>query len=391
MSIQLYRLMEKVRNYEIKLIAGADGEEAYVSWVHIVENEEAAGFLDGGEIVFITGIGIEKNEKLISLIEYIHDKKAAAIVINLGPYIAEIPSEVCEYCNKNSFPLYTVPWKMHLAEIIRVMSYTISRDDQRNLSIAAAFKNSILFPKEEELYLVPLSQYGFLPNWTYTACAINDLSNNEDSVSINRIEEICNALLSYLNHNKHEKFAVFSNDSKLILIFADQSEATYIEIVNNIKKYLKTSLRSTEHTVIGIGRPTKSIRCLYKSYNQALAIQKLHINNRIDPELICYTQMGIYRLLIGIEDPDIITDYYKKTIEPLVEYDAKNNSDLCTVIKSYLNHNGSVKETADELFVHRNTINYKLGKVEEILNIDLQTLEARLEIKLGFMLMDMIK
>lgn len=391
MSIQLYRLMEKVRNYEIKLIAGADGEETCVSWVHIVENEEAAGFLDGGEIVFITGIGIEKNEKLISLIEYIHDKKAAAIVINLGPYIAEIPSDVMEYCNKNSFPLYTVPWKMHLAEIIRVMSYTISRDDQRNLSIAAAFKNSILFPKEEELYLVPLSQYGFLPNWTYTACAINVLSNNEDSVSINRIEEICNALLSYLNHNKHEKFAVFSNDSKLILIFADQSEATYIEIVNNIKKYLKTSLRSTEHTVIGIGRPTKSIRCLYKSYNQALAIQKLHINNRIDPELICYTQMGIYRLLIGIEDPDIITDYYKKTIEPLVEYDAKNNSDLCIVIKSYLNHDGSVKETADELFVHRNTINYKLGKVEEILNIDLQTLEARLEIKLGFMLMDMIK
>lgn len=101
--------------------------------------------------------------------------------------------------------------------------------------------------------------------------------------------------------------------------------------------------------------------------------------------------MGIYRLLIGIEDPDIITDYYKKTIEPLVEYDAKNNSDLCPVIKSYLNHDGSVKETADELFVHRNTINYKLGKVEEILNIDLQTLEARLEIKLGFMLMDMIK
>lgn len=56
----------------------------------------------------------------------------------------------------------------------------------------------------------------------------------------------------------------------------------------------------------------------------------------------------------------------------------------------YLKHNGSVKDTADELFVHRNTINYKLNRVAEILNLNLSSLDTRLQLTLGFMLQDML-
>lgn len=100
--------------------------------------------------------------------------------------------------------------------------------------------------------------------------------------------------------------------------------------------------------------------------------------------------MGIYKLLMGIEDREIIEEYYEKTILPLIEYDNKNDSDLAIVLRSYLRHNGSVKETSDELFVHRNTINYKLSKISEILGLDLSLLNSRLILSLGFMLEDMI-
>ena len=103
-----------------------------------------------------------------------------------------------------------------------------------------------------------------------------------------------------------------------------------------------------------------------------------------------YSDMGIYKLLMGIEDKDIMEEYYDKTIRPLSEYDQKNNSDLSVVLRSYLNHNGSVKETADELYVHRNTINYKLNKISEILDIDLSLLSSRLQLSVGFMLQDML-
>ena len=55
---------------------------------------------------------------------------------------------------------------------------------------------------------------------------------------------------------------------------------------------------------------------------------------------------------------------------------------------AYLDHNGSVRETADELYVHRNTINYKLNKISEILGMDLSQLDSRLQLRVGFMLQD---
>ena len=100
--------------------------------------------------------------------------------------------------------------------------------------------------------------------------------------------------------------------------------------------------------------------------------------------------MGIYKLLMSIDDHDIIEEYYDKTILPLIEYDKKNDSDLAVVLRSYLKHNGSVKETSDELYVHRNTINYKLTRISEILDMDLSQLNTRLQLSVGFMLEDML-
>ena len=41
---------------------------------------------------------------------------------------------------------------------------------------------------------------------------------------------------------------------------------------------------------------------------------------------------------------------------------------MTDVLKKYLQNNGSVNDTANQMYVHRNTINYKLKKIEEILS-----------------------
>ena len=99
--------------------------------------------------------------------------------------------------------------------------------------------------------------------------------------------------------------------------------------------------------------------------------------------------MGIFKLLMNIEDEEILHEYYEHTIQPIQEYDKKNNSSLTTVLRSYLKNNGSVKETADELFIHRNTVNYKINKIEELLQMDLSSLDTRIQLSVGFMLEDM--
>ena len=206
---------------------------------------------------------------------------------------------------------------------MRIFCFTITKDDQRILQTSSAFKNAIFFPKQEELYVVTLSQNGFQVNWNYAVCVVQMENNHPDF--LRRLEAL-----------------------------------------------------------------SKSIRCLYKSYYQAKSIQKLQEKAKIDHDLIFYSDMGIYKLLMGIEDKEIMTEYYERTVEPLILYDEKNQSDLATVLRTYLKHNGSVKETADELYLHRNTINYKLSRVESLLDIDLSSLDSRLQLSIGFMLLDML-
>lgn len=390
MAIELSRLIEKVAHMDITLIAGREGLWHPVSWVHMVETKEASTFLEGGEISFTTGIGLNNGLSLLDLIENIYLQKAAGVILNVGPFLENIPDEVIRFGNAHSFPIFTIPWKIHIAEIMRIFSYAITRDDQKNLEIAAAFKNALFFPKQEELYLVPLSQNGFFSGWNYYVCTVRIVDKKEQSVSVCRLEQIQIALDHYLQHFQYQKYAVFRNEDQLLIIIGNYTEDACTRLIGSIRRYFKDYLTAAETCYMGVGKCTKSVRCLYKSYHQALSIQRLHQSNKIDPTKVSYSDMGIYKLLMGIEDPDIISEYYEKTIRPLEEYDKKNRSDLCRVLHCYLLHNGSVKETADELFVHRNTINYKLNKASEILNLNLSTLETRVSLALGFMLRDIL-
>ena len=387
MAVELHRLIEKVAHMDISLLAGKAGMHNLVTWIHMVETMEASDFLEGGEIAFTTGLGLSNRVPLLTLVENIYEKKAAGIIVNTGPFIEDIPNEVIEFCNEHCFPLFVIPWKIHLAEVMRIFCFTITKADQRELETAAAFKNSIFFPKQEELYVVPLSQRDFYENWKYSVCVLK-LSNVKSDLP-SRIEKMTMNLDNYARH-KYKNFAVFSHDTEILAVVANYSEDQLHTFVNDLKAQAKIILLDNEELSLGVGKLTQSIRCLYKSYGQATSIQKLQANNKIDKSLIFYSDMGIYKLLMGIEDKEILKDYYEKTIRPLTDYDSKNNSDLAEVLRCYLKHNGSVKETADELFVHRNTINYKLNKIEEMLNMDFSSLNARLQLSIGYMLQDML-
>lgn len=386
MGIELQKLVKKVEHMDISLIAGSGGLNNIVSWVHMVETIEASDFLEGGEIAFCTGLGLANNS-LVQLVEYMYHKKVAGIMVNIGPFIEEIPSEVISFCDEHNFPLFVIPWRIHLAEVMRVFTFAITKEDQRFLETASAFKNGISFPKQEELYIVPLSQRGFHVNWSYSICVINLQTNYHPSTE--RIEKIVQGMNAYASHN-YSNYAIFSKDQEILLIVSNCTDSLVVEFVTDMLSFAKKLLLSEESLLIGCGKNTKSIRCLYKSYNQAKAILRLHQEGHLEASMIFYSDMGIYKLLMAIEDNEIKQEYYERTVARIIEYDLDHGTDLVPVLKSYLRHNGSIKEAADELFVHRNTINYKLNKIEELINADLSALDIRLQIQVGFMLADMM-
>ena len=386
MAVELCNLIKQVNNMDITLAAGEKGMHNLVTWVHMVETIEASTFLDGGEIAFATGFGLNNRQTLLELTKNIYNNHAAGLILNTGPFLEKVSDDVLDFGNENNFPIFIVPWKIHLAEIMRIFCSTILKDEQKNLETAAAFKNAIFFPKQEELYVIQLSQRGFHINWQY-AVSIIDIKNKKYCSS----KQLNSIVINLENHMQHdyENFDIFLHDSEIIVITGSYTNSELHEFINKLITHLQMLVNGRENFTIGVGKQTKSIRCLYKSYRQAKSIQNLQSKNKIDKSLIFYSDMGIFKLLMGIEDQEILHEYYEHIIQPIEDYDKKNDSSLTAVLRSYLKNNGSVKETADELFIHRNTVNYKINKIEELLNMDLSSLDTRLQLSIGFMLEDM--
>jgi len=390
MAIELNRLMNMVTGMNITMIAGKKGLPNLVSWIHMVETVEASTFLSGGEIAFTTGIGTDEHRTVLSLIRSIWEHNAAGIIINTGPYLPDVPAEVIDFGNEHDFPIFTVPWKIHIAEIMRIFCFAITKSEQTSMEIAAAFKNAIFLPKQEELYTLTLTRYGYQSSWCYNACVMKFLTSPSGDLKPEQLEALAAQLENSMQHRKYTDFSIFIYDKELLIICGNYDEEKLRDFIAELLRYTKMFLPKSVQILSGIGKSTKSVRCIYKSYQQAEAICRLRENHILEDQQFFYSDLGIYKLLMSVDDKDVLKEYYDKTILPLKEYDAANDSDLAKTLHSYLKHNGSVMETASELYIHRNTVNYKLNRIEELLHMDLSSLDTRSQLWIGYLLQDMI-
>ncbi len=81
--------------------------------------------------------------------------------------------------------------------------------------------------------------------------------------------------------------------------------------------------------------------------------------------------------------------YIDEVLGAVKEYDRYNDGNLELVLKTYLECNGSVQEAAKKMYVHRNTINYKIRKIESLTHTDISSLKVREDFDIAFMLQDM--
>ncbi len=91
---------------------------------------------------------------------------------------------------------------------------------------------------------------------------------------------------------------------------------------------------------------------------------------------------GHFRLLDALDEEEL-SDIVQRTFGPLLEYDAQHRANLYRTLRTLFEHRLAVQETADALHIHRNTLQKRLGNVEQLLDIDLSDLDAIVDVRLG--------
>lgn len=389
MSITLREIVKQVKHLEMKLVAGEAGLDREVLWTHMVDSDTISAFLQGQELTFTTGIGISEKLPLLKLVQEVYRNGASGIVINIGPYVDKIGQDVLDFANEKAFPVFEVPWKIHMAEIMRIICFAITKEQQSRIEVTAALNNAFLCPAQEELYVFPLMRKGYLADSVYTAVTIR-VEVQKNTVAGERMEQLHSQLGSHLRCN-YKRILCCAQEKQLVLVLCDYTGQERKHVLTYIFQHFCNELKKEETAVFCVGNQAEELRQLHKSYETANQMAEVSALGRIPGEevygrhkMIVYKNAGIFRILFALKDEEVMQEYVRDTVQPLLEYDALHHTDLAGVLQCYLRHDGSLQDTANELIVHRNTVNYKINKASEILEMDLTRLENRLEVMLGF-------
>jgi DNA-binding PucR family transcriptional regulator len=98
---------------------------------------------------------------------------------------------------------------------------------------------------------------------------------------------------------------------------------------------------------------------------------------------INYGDLGVFRLFSPDGRWEQLEDFIKETLGPLLAYDQDHGTDLVQTLDAYLRRNGSLNHLAEELMIHRSTLIYRLRRIRELLEVDIDDSGLRLELSLA--------
>ncbi len=386
MAIEVSKLYSNSESlYQMKLLAGHKGLNNLVEWVHIVEDHEVSSFLHGHELVFTAGYMSGDTDKLLAFTKGLHAVETSAFVINIGPYIKRIPNEVIDYCNEVDMPLFSIPWKVRMVDMTRDFCTRIMHNESIEASIATTLKDIIFKVGDLETQIQQMERYGYNKDSHFCFVNISMEHINEEHASENM--EGLKLYVEQVARKSQRLFISFTYRSNLVVVLSESD-------IDNVRAFVDelldlVSVAKREFSVnVGVSTITQGFDNQDGNFNKAIAANKMARKKRVKVNF--YDDLDIYKLLIAVNDKNTLLEFYHDVFGKLEQYDKDYGTDLMGFLQSYLENNGSPQLVAEQQFVHRNTVNNQIKKIEKITGYNLLNLEEKVRCSIGYLIKDIL-
>ena len=190
-------------------------------------------------------------------------------------------------------------------------------------------------------------------------------------------------VLSSMFPDKLQDFVISINESDIAVvkqITPDTEQAELEKLATSIEETLKNEL--FVRTVIGIGTVAEHLRSLADAYKEAqTAIDVCKVFDT-EKSIMSYENLGIGRLIYQL--PTTLCEIFLSEVFKKNSIDSLDHETLFTINKFFEN-NLNVSETSRKLFVHRNTLVYRLEKIKKLTGLDLRQFDHAIVFKVALM------
>lgn len=206
-----------------------------------------------------------------------------------------------------------------------------------------------------------------------------EADTKNETPSMRRLETLVNGMIGQQNY----RAIVESMGSEVLCIFemppASGRPLLALEFSDAIRK---SALEEYPDIPVrcGIGVVAVRMNDWRTSFQQAG--QALEMARRLrSTRPLYYSDLSVYRLLLQLENHPELTAFKSKILGPLLEYEG--SSELLRTLEAYFDNNANLSKAAEALFVHRNTLMYRMERIKEISGLDFNHNETRLAVQLA--------
>jgi len=304
-----------------------------------------------GDFVLSTLVAIKDNiGALHENFQLLIDVGISALAIK-PIYVDEIPEDVIKLAEKNNIPLMIFIETFTEDIIVEVNKAIVEKEGYQKLTMKI---DDILFLNLNEDSIRGIARKinpHFMENNMVAFCRKKNKAKSMINFSKEEVEEIgC-------------KVIPFKNGHLVINTFEKYDRK---EIGKTMFRRLEWLGFTQKDYVIGVSGLYERLGNLNYSINESLyAFRYAKIYKR---DVSFFNDIGINRIILPIMDNPWVMKYYNGMVEPLLEYDRENETELLKTAIVYIENNGDIKATAEELFQHGNTIRYRLDRINKIVS-----------------------
>lgn len=363
----------------MQLIAGKKGLHRMVSWTYMVQTRPYADHMNRGNfaLIVVDYVRFDYEEAARSM-EELNELGISGLAVSTVDDREDVPQSMIDRANELELPLFYIRWEgASFVDIAQSIGNLIVQTGVENKK-AGDYLYNLLFGYEiNDKYVEKISgQFGLDFSRPYRVGVI--VIDRKYGVNLEQDEHTYEYYADCLNREVNNMkgssmFMRFLN--KFVLLFEARENKEIEHELEQILRRLddKPQFKGLIRSTCILGAAYKDPRDFGQSYQEAknLIAKKDILPNPKNKKVLSASSMGIYKYMFNSGNQAGILDYCNEKLRTLEEYDHANGTFLQDTLLAYYMNGFSVGKTAEALFIHRNSLQYRINKIEELLGMEL--------------------
>lgn len=384
MELQVKDIERIWGNGRASLVAGRNGLTRKVDYYDMMEQPNMREWLREHLLLITTGYAIRNNkEALLQLIRDMNEANASALAIKTR-FFDEFPGEAIQLADELALPLFLLNNNSGFEEaVFPIMVALVNAKNNMELDtryqIGRRKKSELdndlfldiltgkLTQEEEADYRTNSLQWPAVPV-RILLLQLEVQGKHPELAEIRREQQISAADRVY-NRYHVQAVTLCRKQNCICILGADVKEETLVkiaeELVNITEEVNHCSCFAmiTEPIFDYLKLPK-----VYELYQESLRIRAVR---KLKKSVLFLEDLQYDRILLHVSQQEEAQEFVRKKLGGLVEYDRINDSHLLETLEMLIRQNGSRKQAAEALYLHRNTMAHRIRKIEEILGLRL--------------------